>query len=374
MQPKDAMPIYMDLHITPGVTAREVAEAHLLDVKIQDTYCCKAMTYWMDEDKGHVFCLIEAPDRESVREMHAKAHGLIPHEIIVVNPEIVKAFLGRIQDPEKAIVQPETRLKVFTDTAFRIILLTKTMDARLLHHRLGKERAQELLLLYSTIVRGQSRDYGGSEVYGREEGFVISFTSHTQALDCALAIQKRLLNTASLIQLSIALHAGVPVNKDESIFGSTVRFAQFLCGFSKQGQVIMSSVVRSEFKDNDWNLAVGADNTRTIAGVDESFLESLLKSLAKNWQNPEFDVLDFCDEMSLSKSQLYRKCVSITGMSPNALLREYRLLNALELLRKEERNIAQTTFDTGFSSPSYFTKCFQKRFGLQPLAYLKTHV
>ena len=368
------MPIYMDLHIAPGVTAREVAEAHLLDVKIQDAYCCKAMTYWMDQDKGHVFCLIEAPDRESVREMHAKAHGLIPNEIIVVNPEIVKAFLGRIQDPETAIVQPETKLKVFNDTAFRFILLTKTMDTRLLHHRLGKERAHELLLLYSTIVREQARQFGGNEVYGREEGFVISFTSHTQALECALAIQKRLVNTAALIQLNIALHAGVPVNKDETIFGSTVRFAQFLCSFSKQGQVIMSSIVRNEFKDNDWNLAVGADNTRTLAAADDSFLEILLDSLANNWQNPDADVLDFCDEMSLSKSQLYRKCVSITGMSPNSLLREYRLQRAIELLRKEERNIAQTTFDAGFSSPSYFTKCFQKRFGLQPLAYLKTRV
>jgi AraC-like DNA-binding protein len=59
-------------------------------------------------------------------------------------------------------------------------------------------------------------------------------------------------------------------------------------------------------------------------------------------------------------------------MSPNNLLREYRLLQSLNLLRSEDRNISQTTFDTGFSSPSYFTKCFQKRFGLQPLAYLKT--
>jgi hypothetical protein len=55
----------MDLHIVPGVTARQVAEAHLLDVKIQDHFLCKAMTYWLGEDKGRVFCLIEAPDRES---------------------------------------------------------------------------------------------------------------------------------------------------------------------------------------------------------------------------------------------------------------------------------------------------------------------
>lgn len=364
----------MDLHIVPGVTAREVAEAHLLDVKIQDAYCCKAMTYWLDEDKGCVFCLIEAPDKESVREMHEKAHGLIPHDIIVVNPEVVQAFLGRIQDPEKTIRPPDTNLKVFADPAFRIILLTKTMDARLLQHALGKERAQELLLLYSSIVREQSRNFNGSEVYRREEGFVISFTSHSQALECALAIRKHLGKAAQQIQLNVALHAGVPVDKDEAIFGAAIRFAQFLCSFSTQGQVTLSALVREQFKDNDWNLAVDTGQTRSLSASEETFLQALLDTLTANWQNAEFDVLDFCDVMSVSKSQLYRKCISITGMSPNSLLREFRLLRSLELLRKEDRNISQTTFDTGFSSPSYFTKCFQKRFGLQPLAYLKTRV
>ena len=90
----------MDLHIAPGVTAKKLAEAHILDVKIQHHYCCKAMTYWIDEDKGVVFCLIEAPDKESVSEMHEKSHGLIPNEIIQVNTDVVNAFLGRIKDPE----------------------------------------------------------------------------------------------------------------------------------------------------------------------------------------------------------------------------------------------------------------------------------
>jgi AraC-like DNA-binding protein len=365
------MPIYMDLHIAPGVTAREVAEAHLKDVKIQDAFCCKAMTYWLDEDKGCVFCLIEAPDKESVREMHAKAHGLTPNEIIQVNTDLVKAFLGRIQDPEDAIPQPETNLKVFSDPAFRIILITKTIDTRLLQCELGKERAQELLLLYSTIIRDEARIHRGSEVYRREEGFVVSFTSQTQALECALVIRKKLARAAEAIGLRMALHGGVPVEKDNSLFGSTIRLAQFLCSTGKAGTIAMSSDVRDLFKDNDWNLAVGQDDVRSLNTSDQSFLELLLDTLAQNWQNAEFDVPDFCQLMSVSKSQLYRKCVSITTMSPNSLLREYRLLRSLELLRKEDRNISQTTFDTGFTSPSYFTKCFQKRFGMQPLAYLK---
>lgn len=366
------MPIYMDLHIVPGVTAQQVAEAHLLDVKIQDAFCCKAMTYWLDEDKGCVFCLIEAPDKESVREMHEKAHGLIPHEIISVNSEVVKAFLGRIQDPEYAIQHTDTKLKVFSDPAFRIILIAKALDLRLLQHAVGKERAHELLLLYSTIVRDQSKHYNGSEVFQREEGFVMSFANPAEALPCALAIQQKLQTTASLIGLRIALHGGVPVGKDDAIFGNTIRLAQFLCALGKDGQIQVSSTVRRLFQDNDWSVSMRQHNARCLTAAEESFLETLLHALSDSWQDPEFDLLDFSETMSVSKSQLYRKCMAITGMSPNILLREYRLLNALDLLRKEDRNISQTTFDTGFGSPSYFTKCFQKRFGLQPLTYLKS--
>lgn len=366
------MPIYMDLHIAPGVTARDVAEAHLLDVQNQGKYSCKAMTYWVDEEKGCIFCLIEAPDKESVRKLHEVSHGLIPNEIISVNTDAVKAFLGRIQDPDDAILHPETNLKIFRDPAFRIMMVLKIMDRRLLQHDVGKERTNELLLLYSAIIREQALKHEGSELYGSKEGLVVSFTSHTQALDCAVAIAKKLQNTAVVIGLRIALHAGVPVDKSDAIFGTTIGFAQFLCNMSNASQIMMSSAVANLFKDNDWNLVTAQNNTKCLTAAEETFLKSLLDTLNTNWQNPEFDVPDFCKLMSVSKSQLYRKCLSITGMSPNMLLREYRLLQSLDLLRNEDRNVSQTTFDTGFSSPSYFTKCFQKRFGLQPLSYLKS--
>ncbi len=229
-----------------------------------------------------------------------------------------------------------------------------------------------MLLLYSTIVREQAKSYGGREVYLKEEGFVISFISASQAMECALAVQKKLLSVANLIGLRIGLHGGVPVTKNDSIFGDTIRFAQFLCSVSKDNQIATSSVVRNLYKDNDWSLAVRQNDIRWLTTAEENFLETLVDTLDSHWHDPEFDLPDFCRVMSISKPQLYRKSISITGMSPNSLLREYRLQQSLNLLRGEDRNISQTTFDTGFSSPSYFTKCFQKRFGLQPLAYLKT--
>ncbi len=368
------MPIYMDLHIVPGVTPKEVAEAHRLDVKIQDEFCCKTMTYWIDEGRGNVFCLIEAPDQESVREMHKRAHGLIPHEIIEVNSNVVESFLGRICDPETSDHPTGSDLKVFNDPAFRILLVTKAMDARLLQLKLGKEKTHELLLLYNTIIREQARDFEGSEVERREEGFILSFVSVTKAVECALTIQKRLHVAAELIGLRMGIHAGVPVNKSNELFGSTINLASYLCSIGKDNQIILSAIVRNLYKENDINAIGGRSDIRWLTAPEEGFLETLINTLGDHWRDPQFGVLDFCKIMSISKPQLYRKSIAATGMSPNTLLREYRLLKSLDLLRNEDRNISQITFETGFSSPSYFTKCFQKRFGLQPQTYLKTLV
>jgi len=75
--------------------------------------------------------------------------------------------------------------------------------------------------------------------------------------------------------------------------------------------------------------------------------------------------------MAMSKSQLYRKTVALTGLSPNILLKEFRLEKAKELMKKQHYTISQITFDSGFTSPSYFTKCFKKKFGLLPMDYLQ---
>jgi AraC-like DNA-binding protein len=92
--------------------------------------------------------------------------------------------------------------------------------------------------------------------------------------------------------------------------------------------------------------------------------------LEENWQDPEFDIDNYCQATAMSKSQLYRKTIALTGFSPNILLKEFRLEKAKDLLKKQGNNISQITFDSGFTSPSYFTKCFKKKYGLLPMAYL----
>ena len=61
------MPIYMDVHIVPGVKAKDVAAAHMRDLAHQDEYGCKCMTYWVDEKRESIFCLVDAPEKDAIQ-------------------------------------------------------------------------------------------------------------------------------------------------------------------------------------------------------------------------------------------------------------------------------------------------------------------
>ena len=79
------MPTYMDMHDIPGVKAEDVAKAHAADVAIQDKYGVNYRQYWVNEGEGKVFCLVEAPDKESAARTHREAHGLEAHTLYEVS-------------------------------------------------------------------------------------------------------------------------------------------------------------------------------------------------------------------------------------------------------------------------------------------------
>ena len=157
------MPIFMDIHIVPGVKAKDVAEAHRMDMLYQNAHGCNCMTYWIDEQRGTVFCLIEAPEKTDVEEMHARAHGMVPNKVIEVSNNVVESFLGRIYDPENATVTGDG-LKIFADPSFRILLVTKVTDPVLMQYKLGEEKANELLAQHNEVIRRNLAAQDGREV------------------------------------------------------------------------------------------------------------------------------------------------------------------------------------------------------------------
>ena len=80
------MPLFMDVHnIEGGVSASDVAGAHQADLAAQDAHGVKYLRYWVDEEAGKIFCLVEAPDAESANTVHLEAHGLVADEIYPVS-------------------------------------------------------------------------------------------------------------------------------------------------------------------------------------------------------------------------------------------------------------------------------------------------
>ena len=79
------MPLFMDVHtIGGGVAVDDVAKAHEADLQTQDKHDVRYLKYWVNEEHGKVFCLVEAPNKEAADRVHREAHGLVADEITEV--------------------------------------------------------------------------------------------------------------------------------------------------------------------------------------------------------------------------------------------------------------------------------------------------
>ncbi len=368
------MPIFMDRHDVQSVTAEEVAMVHQEDLKIQDKYNCRALTYWFDKEREAAFCLIEAPDRKAVIKMHDEAHGLIPSRIIEVESKVVEAFLGRIRDPEPVGRVSDLDPPVFQDPAFRTIMVTELKDAALLLSGAGIARGREFLSTCNTIIKKSLKRHGGRVVKSTYDGFIVTFTSVSKSVECAFEIQKRLKeyknHTIDInIPAGIGLNAGDPVTESGDFFGDAIQFAKRLCYISDDGQIKVSSNVRNQYKKEKLKVLSESKTLKPLNSKEEQFLNRLMNTTERIWNQERFNVKDFCSEIGVSKSQLYRKITGLTGHSPTEFIKEFRLKKAVKLIEKQPANIARVAFETGFNNPSYFTKCFKEKYDLLPSEY-----
>ena len=78
------MPLYMDIHHLEEVSLADVAGAHQADLAIQQQHGVNYLRYWVDEEHGKVFCLVDAPSAEAAATVHREAHGLVADEVFAV--------------------------------------------------------------------------------------------------------------------------------------------------------------------------------------------------------------------------------------------------------------------------------------------------
>lgn len=111
-------------------------------------------------------------------------------------------------------------------------------------------------------------------------------------------------------------------------------------------------------------------NTMALTKADEEFVRKLNEAILANINNPEFGMDDMADRLNMSRSNFYRKIKGVVDLSPNEYLRLERLKKAAQLLRDGESRVNEICYMVGFNSPSYFSKCFQKQFGVLPKEFV----
>ncbi|MBT1698161.1 DUF4242 domain-containing protein [Fulvivirgaceae bacterium PWU4] len=356
------MPIYMDRHNIPEeVSAEHVARMHQEDVKIEHLYGCKGITYWCDEKRNTAFCLIHAPNKKALEDMHAHAHGDLPHEIIEVDPAIVESFLGRIEDPKNT---KNTPINIIDESAFRTLMAIK-IEKGVSKNTDREELSKEIKRIYQSLGDIITK-HKGRPVKQKDDSILASFDSVTNAIVCTRESQSVLDSGSNAfnLKIKIGLSAGDPVNTKSSLFEDTVKMSKYLSEIS-HGHITVTSEVKELFESENFNTTID----KSIGVIDpntEKFLKALMDYFEKEWNNPELNVEKLSAGLGLSKSQTNRKLRSLTDKSPNQFIQEVRLQNSLASIKSNTKTVSEIAYESGFASPTYFSRAFKKRFGISP--------
>jgi len=108
------------------------------------------------------------------------------------------------------------------------------------------------------------------------------------------------------------------------------------------------------------------ENENSLPQKDVDFIIDLKNYITDNMANPNLDIELLVEHFSVSRTQLNRKIKSLTGSTPNNMIKTIRLKKAYELIREKDARVSEVAYLTGFSDPNYFTSCFKKEFGENP--------
>ena len=107
----------------------------------------------------------------------------------------------------------------------------------------------------------------------------------------------------------------------------------------------------------------------TLTSIDETLLKKAMEIVELNIANEQFDIPFFCQELGVSRTMLFTKIKAWTDFTPNGFIQEIRMKRAVQLLEQNKINISQISYKVGFKNPKYFSKCFQKKYGLTPTQF-----
>jgi AraC-like DNA-binding protein len=354
------MPLFMDLHKASDYdvkpTAEEIKRNHIADLAVQEKYNVKFLQYWINEEAGMVFCLMQGPDKESCAAVHQEAHGGMPCEVIEVKGGDYMAFMGeegRVNEFD-IVERPDGSF----DPGYRIILVADIISFL---DPLGvKNRTREILIKKGRIIPRE------------ESGIMAVFTDPQDALAATTELLKKIQDEFDhTCEIRMSVCAGMPVTVQQEFFEESTRLANRMCSIAANGQIVMDQVMKEisashvSFRFNDQKIV------KYLSREDERFLHQLTDSLDQLLGEMDFSIDVLAKKTGMSRSGLFRSIRALTGLSTNLFVREKRLRKALRLLQSQSGNVTQISMEVGFGNPSYFAMNFRKRFGIAPMKVTK---
>ena len=241
------MPLFLDIHRNVEDPSPETVEAaHVSDLEAQESHDVKFLKYWLDQSRGTVCCLVEAPSAEACQAVHLVAHGDLADEVIPVENTLVEAFLGGGDITELgAVLNADGK----TQSAFRTVVFTDIVGSTAHTQAHGDSGMMKLVRAHDLAVRTALSAHRGREVKHTGDGIMAAFVSATAAVEFALTVQGAIgahneANPDEAVLVRIGMSAGEPIDENRDLFGATVQLAARVCDKADAGEIVVANVVR----------------------------------------------------------------------------------------------------------------------------------
>lgn len=203
--------------------------------------------------------------------------------------------------------------------------------------------------------------------YSAQRALLYTFIILVIVVCTLLAVSIRGYNTKTKLNIKLAHQKDIlQKQRDELAEQKEIVERQRDLLEEERDKLMEKSLAPAPVEETDNSITAQNDDTPTPMGDGSIFLERLMQVINKGLDNPDLTVDMIGAEVNLGRVQLYRKCKAASGMSPNELLRTARLNKAYQLLKETDKTVSEVAYSVGFSSPSYFAKCYKDLFGKNP--------
>lgn len=127
---------------------------------------------------------------------------------------------------------------------------------------------------------------------------------------------------------------------------------------------------RDRMRQRIESLPLANVSAKGLTKVDENFLRKINELIQANYDNPNFSMEDVIESLGMSRTTFYRKIKGMLDLNPTDYIKMQRLKKAAQLFSEGHSIVGEVCYMVGFSSPGYFTKCFQKQYGMSPKEYI----